>query len=218
MSDTIRFLLAQLNLDSLVGKRSPKAVRNALEKLRNGSEAYDQAYRDAMERIEGQVPDSETLAKQVLSWITCAKRALRTLELQHAFAVEVGQPELDNENLPEVEDMVSVCAGLVVVDEESNIIRLVHYTTQELFQRTHREWFPKAETDIMNVCITYLSFDIFDSGFCQTDKDFEKRMQFNPLYDYAARHRGHHLRHSDDKCVNMEFLEAKRKFQHQLKP
>lgn len=42
------FLLAQLHLDSLVGKRSPKAVRAALNKLPSGSNAYDHAYKDAM--------------------------------------------------------------------------------------------------------------------------------------------------------------------------
>ena len=84
-----------------------------------------------MIRIERQFTDQEELAKQVLSWITCAERPLTILELQHALAVEVGESELDEDNLPELEDMVSVCAGLVTIDEESNVIRLVHYTTQE---------------------------------------------------------------------------------------
>jgi hypothetical protein len=66
-------------------------------------------------------------------WITCAKRSLTTAELQHALAVEIGEPKLDEDNLLEIEDMVSMCAGLVTVDEESKIIRLVHYTTQEYF-------------------------------------------------------------------------------------
>jgi hypothetical protein len=91
-----------------------------------------------MERIEGQIVDAKVLAKQVLSWITCAKRTLTTFELQHALAVETGEPELDRENLPEIEDMVSVCAGLVTVDKESRVIRLIHYTTQEYFERTQR--------------------------------------------------------------------------------
>jgi hypothetical protein len=87
-----------------------------------------------MDRIEGQVSGQEKLAKEVLLWITCAKRPLITSELQHALAVEVGKPELDEENLSKIEYMVSVCAGLVTVDEDSNIIRLVHYTTQEYFE------------------------------------------------------------------------------------
>jgi len=190
-------------LDSLADKVTPKAIRLELETLRKESEvsnddrtskALDHAYKQAMERIEGQEQGFEKLAKKVLSWITCAKRPLTTLELQHALAVEIGEPELDNENLPEIEDMLSVCAGLVIVDEESNIIRLVHYTTQEFFERTQRDWFPEVESDIANVCITYLSFDFFEAGFCQSDEEFEIRLQSNPLYDYAARHWGHHLR------------------------
>jgi len=107
-----------------------------LKKLRTGSEAYNYAYEAAMERIEGQLSDQEELAKQVLSWITCAKRPLTVSELQHALAVEVSEVELDEDNISSIDDIVSVCAGLVTVDEESRIIRLVHYTTQEYFERT----------------------------------------------------------------------------------
>ncbi|RYP35326.1 hypothetical protein DL767_003865 [Monosporascus sp. MG133] len=46
------FLLAQLHFDSLKGKRSPKVIRGALKNLATGSDAYDRAYNDAMERIE----------------------------------------------------------------------------------------------------------------------------------------------------------------------
>ena len=165
-----------------------------MAKLPSGSEAYDRAYQNAMERIEAQVGDQGELAKQVLSWITCAERPLTTSELQHALAVEVGEPKLDKENLPQLEDMVSVCAGLVTVDEQSSIIRLVHYTTQEYFKRTRQHWFPDAETNITKTCITYLSFAVFGSGFCESDDEFEKRLQLNPLYDYAAHNWGYHAR------------------------
>lgn len=47
------FLLVQLHLDSLVGKTSIKAVKTALEKLPTGTDAYDHAYNEAMERIRG---------------------------------------------------------------------------------------------------------------------------------------------------------------------
>jgi hypothetical protein len=189
-----RFLLAKLHLDSLTGKKSPKAIRTKLKKLPTGSGAYDHAYNDAMERIDCQITDSQELAKQVLAWITCAKRPLTTTELQHALAVEIGESALDEDNLPQIEDMVSVCAGLVTVDDESHIIRLVHYTTQEYFERTKGKWFPNAETDITTICVTYLSFHVFETGFCPTDEEFEVRLQLNALYNYAARNWGHHAR------------------------
>ena len=145
-----------------------------------------------MDRINSQVTDFKELAHQVLSWIFCAKRPLTTRELQHALAVEVGESELNEHKLPEIEDMVTVCAGLVTIDEESGIVRLVHYTTQEYFEQTQNSWFPKAEDEIAKICITYLSFRVFESGFCETSSDFEDRLQRNPLYDYAARNWGYH--------------------------
>jgi hypothetical protein len=61
-----RFLLAQLHLNSLKGKRSPKAISITLTKLPTGSKAYDYAYKDAIERIDGQLLGEEELAKQAL--------------------------------------------------------------------------------------------------------------------------------------------------------
>ena len=145
-----------------------------------------------MDRIEGQLADQKELAKQVLLWITCAKRPLTTSELRYALAVEAGKPEIDEDNLPDPTDMVSVCAGLVTVDEMSDVIRLVHYTTQEYFERTQKRWFPTAETDITRICVTYLTFSNFESGLCQADDQFNKRLLKNQLYDYAAHNWGYH--------------------------
>jgi hypothetical protein len=106
-----RFLLAQLHLDSLIGRRSPWHVRTALKTLPTGAAAYDHAYEDAMRRTEGQVACRKELAKDVLSWITCAKRPLTTSELRYSLAVDFGDPEFNEEKLPEIEDIISVCAG-----------------------------------------------------------------------------------------------------------
>jgi hypothetical protein len=43
--------------------------------------------------------------------------------------MEAGEPHLDIENLYRVEDIVSIYIGLVTIDEENKIIRLVYYTT-----------------------------------------------------------------------------------------
>ncbi|KAH7182225.1 ankyrin repeat-containing domain protein, partial [Fusarium sp. MPI-SDFR-AT-0072] len=155
------------------------------------------AYDQAMERINGQRPGLRKIAHDVLLWVACAKRPLTTSELQHALAIEVGDPELDRDNMPHIEDMVSVCAGLVTVDEESGIIRLVHYTTQEYFDRTRKNWFPEGETTIAKICVTYLTLDEFKRGHCschESDSEFKERLRLNHLYDYAASNWGHHAR------------------------
>ena len=132
------------------------------------------------------------LAKSVLSWITYAERPLTTGELCHALAVELGEDELDPDNIPDVEDLVSVCAGLVTVDQGSNIIRLVHYTTQEYLKRIRENWNPTALQDIASTCLTYLTFNTFKSGSCASDKDFNDRVGQNAFIDYAARYWGQH--------------------------
>jgi Ankyrin repeats (3 copies) len=190
-------------------------IKNALKSLPTGSDAYGYAYKDAMERIAQQDKGFRELARSVLPWIICARRPLLTAELQHAIAVEVGDKELNTENLPQVEDMVSVCAGLVTVDEKSGIIRLVHYTTQEYFEQTWSTWFPNAQVDIAKTCVTYLSFDTFNIGFSLTDKDFKARLKSNILYDYAARNWGHHARTSsfstEGETLMLDLLESKGK-------
>jgi ankyrin repeat protein len=210
-----RFLLAKLNLESLTGKPSPKSIRIALKGLPTGSEVYDKAYNETMKRIKAQVLDAQELAERVLYWLTFAKRLLSISELRHALAVEVGESEIDEENLPEIEDIVSRCFGLVTVDKKSNLIRLVHYTTQDYFERTQSHWFPSAERKIATTCITYLSFDIFKGGVlaAQTEMNDGRILRLSyeyPLFPYAAQYWGYHARHSPERDILdlvLDFLE-----------
>ncbi|KAK6356022.1 hypothetical protein TWF718_000395 [Orbilia javanica] len=183
------FLLARLHFESIKNKTTTKKLREALKTLATGESAYDKAYGEAMERINNQNSDLKLLAHQVLSWIVCAERPLRKLELQHALAVELGvnQRELDNDNFPGVNTMISVCAGLVTIDEESDIIRLIHYTTQEYFNGAWKGMILNIHNDIAKVCVTYLSFEMFDTGPVPTE---------GVLYRYAAQNWGHHARKS----------------------
>jgi ankyrin repeat protein len=190
-----RFLLAYLHLGSLVGKPSAKAVRTALVNLRIGSGAYDSAYTAAMHRIESQVPDQADLGRQAITWIMHARRQLTTLEIQEALGVEIGQRELDQDNLSDVDDIISACAGLVTLDVETDVLRLVHYTTQENFDRTRQEWFPDAEPTITVTCITYLSFDTYGEGRNPLKSALNHiRSPQAGLYTYATRYWGCHAK------------------------
>ncbi|KAI9776598.1 MAG: hypothetical protein M1839_009502 [Geoglossum umbratile] len=186
------FLLAQLHMNTLVDQPTKGDIKEALQHLANGIDGLDKTYEQAMERIEGQGIWVRKLAKRILAWIIYAKRPLSTAELQHALATRLGTVNLDEDYLPSAQVLQSICSGLVTVDEQSGIVRLVHYTTQEYFERTRTTWFPDAQLDITNVCVTYLSFGVFEMGFCQSDGEFKARLQTNILYDYAARNWGYH--------------------------
>jgi hypothetical protein len=196
-----RFLLAQLHLSSLTDKTTPKAIRAALQRMQRGSEALKDAYKNTVERIEGQQPGFRDLARKVLSWITYSQRPLTVLELQHALAVEVGDVELDAENIEEESQMISVCAGLVLADDKTKFISFVHYTAQEYFETVDREWLSNAQHNISMSCMTYLSFDTFASGWCSTDGLFKLRLKENGFLDYAARYWGFHASHVETQIV-----------------
>lgn len=144
--------------------------------------------------MNSQPSDLKELGLQVLSWITCAKRPLTTFELQHALGVEFDQPYLDEENLPDVQDMVSSCCGLVTIDEKSNIIRLVHYTTQEYLERFRSTWFPEAQREMTRVCVTYISFDVFQNDIWLDNSKYAEQLSLYPLYDYASYYWGVHAK------------------------
>ncbi|KAJ7242168.1 hypothetical protein B0H12DRAFT_1023779 [Mycena haematopus] len=152
------FLMAKLHIESLAGKHTVKAVQDALKNLPNDLES---TYDEVMERIHRQSDDDRNLALRTLSWISNAQRILRPSELRTALAVEPGTTELDPNNLLDMETILSVCAGLVLVDVRDNRLRLVHFTAQNYLERIQATAFPHASTQITTTCIEYLSFNIF---------------------------------------------------------
>ncbi|KAL2686900.1 hypothetical protein Neosp_004443 [[Neocosmospora] mangrovei] len=147
-----------------------------------------------MTRIQSR--DTRDLAMHVLSWIAWTKRPLTVRELQHALAIIDGAEMLDEDSITDAEDLVSSCEGLLILDPETNIIRLIHYTTQEYLENIRDTWFPDVENDILRVCLKIISSPDFQSGPCQTDAEFEERLRHYPLYDYACRHWGDHASNS----------------------
>lgn len=116
---------------------------------------------------------------------------------------------LDEDFIPEIEIIASICARLVTIDIQSDVVRLVHYTTQEYFERT--SWFLTAEDEITEACITYLSSSTFDDGLCRTYQQYKKRPRINKLFQYAPKNWGHHTRKATEEVNNLvlELLERK---------
>lgn len=189
-----RFLLVNFHLDSLVGSRSVTAFRDALARLPTGGNAYDHAYDLALDRIEGQVQNRRDLAIEVLSWVVCAREHLTTLQLRHALAVIAGSTHLDESNIPDMDDVISVCAGLVVVDPGRDIVRLVHYTAQEYFDREKKNRLPHAQSHLTTICLAYLSYTCAQHGNDLVSwRDFGVDQRC-PFYRYAVMNWGYHAR------------------------
>ncbi|KAJ7930074.1 hypothetical protein B0H13DRAFT_1595784, partial [Mycena leptocephala] len=173
------FLLAKLNIDSLVTKHTVKAVRDALKNMPGD---LNRTYDEVMERIDQQSEEDKTLARRTLCWISNAETVLHISELVEALAIEPGTTDLDPDNLLEMDIIVSVCAGLVVIDEVDRLVRLVHYTAQDYLDRIQDREFPHAQTEIAGACITYLSFQKFARA---RDLELGSLVDENPLLEYA---------------------------------
>jgi hypothetical protein len=135
-------------------KKNRKAIRIALVRL---PKELDQTYVEAIKRIDSQNEEDSLLARRVISWIVFAKRALIVNELRQAIAIEEleeNEDELEDEGLVEEDLMIDVCAGLVIVDNESQIVRLIHYSTQEYFDRLRDHIFPHAKRRLADSWLT----------------------------------------------------------------
>ena len=170
-------------MTSLATKKDPNAIRKALKTLPEGLHG---TYDEVMRRIESQNDDDKQLARRVLFWIFYALRPLTLGELQHALAVEPGELELDEGNIIDGELLASPCAGLVVADRESNIVRLVHYTTQEYLEQNPPDWFSTVQTEIARTCLTYLSFSTFAQGPCTSIESFDDRVEKHAFLHYGT--------------------------------
>jgi ankyrin repeat protein len=169
-----------------------------------------------MERIKQQ--PTQNIALRVLSWIVYAIRPLRLEEVQHAVAVDELEPDdvsISEESLTPQSIIVNACAGLIKIDKKSNIINLVHKTTQEYFDRRGTDYFPRAQWDIATTCLKYLSLEVFSDGYCQTDGLYKCRLKENALLGYAARSWGNHIHKAGEESLQdlaLEFFLDKRKF------
>ncbi|KAF4442819.1 Ankyrin repeat-containing domain protein [Fusarium austroafricanum] len=187
-----RFLVASLIMLSLVDTSSRRDLKEALDEL--PSEIGDM-YELSMDRVKVQSLNNFELACQVLCWVTYALRPIQTEELCHALAVRQGDTSLDFEGLREISHLVSICKGLVIVEEESMIVRLVHETAEKYFREEGVQYVKAANMLIASTCLRYLCFEVFDSERYKDVREMEACLKDYALLPYAAKNWGHHARH-----------------------
>ncbi|KAK3292991.1 uncharacterized protein B0H64DRAFT_204172 [Chaetomium fimeti] len=197
------FLLAKLHLESLSKKINRKAIRVALKTLPT---TLDATYSEAVERIYNQAPDLVEVAESVLFWVICVKRPLTVLELRHAYATRElpDDTPLEDDDLPDGEILTSTCGGLIKVDGESQTVRVVHYTAQEYFERSHTQNLYAARRDLASISLAYLTLPNLSDGPCSTDKTMARRLEQYPFLDYASTYWGEDIgKLSDDDLEAM---------------
>ncbi|MCJ1472374.1 hypothetical protein MMC13_001021 [Lambiella insularis] len=187
------FLLVQLHIEALTSCKTLRAVKNSLQGL---SSELDDVYDDAMQRIREQNKEDACLGGMVLSWVSYARSPLKVRELQHALATSMGQSEsdFDKDAILNEEDLVGCCAGLVGIEKEHSTVKLVHFSTQEYFERNRGKLPADAQKEIARTCLKYLSFERPPTDIAPRGEDYRVPDHDKPFLEYAVTYWADHVR------------------------
>lgn len=160
-------------------------VFKSLESLPTG---ITELYGEAFNRIRSQSENDKLAAQRAITYITCAKKPLTVEELRHALSVKPGDTASDVNDLPLTKILLNITAGLIRVDEKTNMATLVHHTLQEYLEEHCIAMIRSHEIELAVACITYLSFESFSGGPCVSSKDLDRRLENFPFLEYASHH------------------------------
>ena len=204
-------------LDQICDENTVAAVKMALQNL---PDDYQEVYLRILKNLEAHTPANRQLAKRAIAWVFSAIRPLSVAELTEALIVDIPGRRFDKEAKCGGEVILEVCLNLVVTDTYggNTFFRFVHFSVHEFFRELRNmdqedippglepspEFdfsveVPEIQQEILNTCLTYLSFDPFARGPWDNDTLFECRNSFDtfireyPFLDYAAVFWTHHL-------------------------
>jgi len=177
---TSSFLLVSLNMDAILGGVTIHQRRQRLDRVVEG-ESQGNAYAVTLSRVGAQQGSRSKLGMDVLMWVSHAERPLHVDELRHALGVEEGSLDLNVQNIPSIETLLTYSLGLVTVEKSSSTVRLIHYTLQEYLSR-NSDLFIKPHSRIAEVCLTYLNFRHV-RGFSPTLRSIPPTI---PFVEYAS--------------------------------
>ena len=100
---------------------------------------------------------------KVLSWLFYAQQPLKMDEIREILSIRIDPPDsqLHPEYFVSPSQVINSCQGLVELDGDSGILQFTHYTVQEFLMDKYLDKL-LGPTDLAKICLTYLTFDIFD--------------------------------------------------------
>ncbi|KAI5785397.1 hypothetical protein FPQ18DRAFT_87167 [Pyronema domesticum] len=205
------FLLPALQIQTVLDQTTISKRRKALSTM---PIKLEMAFESTISRIKNQKSERSTQAMDVLKWTFLAKRPLTVIELRHALSVTIDlgkvQPgklplaydeTLDWDNCPSEKSLIDWCLGLVIIDEETSTVRLVHKSLHDHLTQLHEngEIFPDGHNEIAYTCLQYMCFKDDEHEIDATEPEVTehikklRRARFS-LLNYTSNNFGYHLR------------------------
>lgn len=102
--------------------------------------------------------------------IVCARRPLLVDELCEAIAFSISDDYWNEDKIPtDIFRLIRACGNLVVVEEDTEVVRLAHYTVQQYLlsnetgERTFCFNIQEANDLLGGICLAYLNFSDFET-------------------------------------------------------
>jgi hypothetical protein len=107
----------------------------------------------------------------MFKWIVCARRPLVVDEIREAIAFTLEDSQWDKDKIPtDISRLARGCGNLIIIDEETKVVRLAHYTVQQyLLQEDNVEEksfnfaLEEANNMVGETCVAYLNFSDFET-------------------------------------------------------
>ena len=186
-----RFRWVQCQIDGLVVRRTPLAIKAALKAV---PPTLEQTYCNILCRIPS---EDRVLAKKAFLWMAFSVRALYFKELCEAVILDEESGTVDEDaRLLQPEDLLQVCSSLVSFDTDESTVVLAHssvleYLTSEQIKDSEAQEFyldpASADTSLARQCVSYLCSPKLESGYCIRKTDLNYRYRDMPLLRYAVR-------------------------------
>ncbi|SPJ82569.1 uncharacterized protein FTOL_09974 [Fusarium torulosum] len=189
------FLWVSLALKDVLSRSTINEVENALLNLpRDLAELYESRIRSILD--QGSV--TRCLVLEILSWLAYTSEPLTIRQLQQVVRIQVGEDHLSHDDVPVSRLIKEVCAGLVIVEPNEQLVMLSHHSFREWlvhYMPTITHLLPGSEEPnafIAKKCLALLSFKDF-STTAQFDQEVLRRLldQY-VMVGYAARCWGVH--------------------------
>ncbi|KAI5781717.1 ankyrin repeat-containing domain protein [Peziza echinospora] len=202
------FLLAVFHLKEIEAANSTEEVRNALAKL---SLTHDSTYDSALQRIRNQETPKADLACLVILWVTFCAKPLCMTGLRYALQftgkdVSSGpNVALEESALVFPQRILTVCGGLIIVDERSERVQLVHETAHVYFSKNSsllNSTDTQPHSMLAKACMTFLCSSpcVYAQGRHgrPTVGNYSELQPTDKFFNYAFEYWDHHSRKALD--------------------
>jgi hypothetical protein len=111
-------------------------------------------------------------ACRILGWIFHAQRLMTMGELQHALAIKIGVPSFQSHLIPDPSEIIRVCAGLISLDENRNLVIFSHETVKPFLRENKLQDLP-SHLDLAKACLTFFQLPVFANPADRYDPTME---------------------------------------------